>query len=124
MPILGIVILLGGGARQMSVLVSAQIGSCGAPSTDSPNDGQGSIEETMGRPNATAIIEFPKIGMGFARYSAEPLPVLKDIDAAITDGEILGLLGRSGSNGSASPGRWSAIRYCFSWMNRSPRSMS
>ena len=174
----------------------------------------------MAQPDAMGIFEFPKIDMSFARPSAEPLPVLKDIDLAITEGEILGRLGRSGSgkstllrfagglikptsgevryrgrpfagpaegialvfqtfavylrltvldnvelgldalgvsqdaarrramsaidlvcldgfqstyprelsgecaNGSASPGRWSAILYCFSWMNRSPRSMS
>jgi NitT/TauT family transport system ATP-binding protein len=80
----------------MSVLVIGGNRLLWSPSTDLPNDGQGSIKETMAQPNARGIFEFPKIDMSFTRHSAEPLPVLKDIDLAITDGEILGRLGRSG----------------------------
>ena len=43
-----------------------------------------------------AIIELHNVCKTFAKPSGEPLPVLKDINLAITDGEILGLLGRSG----------------------------
>jgi NitT/TauT family transport system ATP-binding protein len=81
----------------MSVLVIGGNRLLWSPSTDLPNDGQGSIKETMAQPNARGIFEFPKIDMSFARPSAEPLPALKDIDLAITDGEILG---RSGSGKS------------------------
>jgi NitT/TauT family transport system ATP-binding protein len=50
----------------------------------------------MAQRNATAIIELRNVSKTFARPSAEPLPVLKDVNLAITEGEILGLLGRSG----------------------------
>jgi NitT/TauT family transport system ATP-binding protein len=46
------------------------------------------------------IIELRHVCKAFAKPSGEPLPVLKDIDIAITRGEILGLLGRSGSGKS------------------------
>jgi len=50
--------------------------------------------------NVTTIIELHKVCKAFAKPSGEPLPVLKDIDVAVTQGEILGLLGRSGSGKS------------------------
>ncbi len=50
----------------------------------------------MAQQKAAAIIELHNVCKAFAKPSGEPLPVLKDIDLAITEGEILGLLGRSG----------------------------
>jgi NitT/TauT family transport system ATP-binding protein len=47
-----------------------------------------------------AIIELRDVCKAFAKPSGEPLPVLKDISISITEGEILGLLGRSGSGKS------------------------
>jgi NitT/TauT family transport system ATP-binding protein len=46
------------------------------------------------------IIELHNVCKAFAKPSGEPLPVLKDISISITEGEILGLLGRSGSGKS------------------------
>jgi NitT/TauT family transport system ATP-binding protein len=46
------------------------------------------------------IIELRKVCKAFAKPSGEPLPVLKDIEVTVTQGEILGLLGRSGSGKS------------------------
>jgi len=48
----------------------------------------------------TPIIELGKVCMGFAKPSGESLPVLADIDMTLSEGEILGLLGRSGSGKS------------------------
>ena len=42
------------------------------------------------------VIELRKVCMAFAKPSGEPLPVLADINISVTEGEILGLLGRSG----------------------------
>jgi NitT/TauT family transport system ATP-binding protein len=46
------------------------------------------------------IIEFTKVFMAFAKPSGEELLVLADIDFVLREGEILGLLGRSGSGKS------------------------
>ncbi len=46
------------------------------------------------------IIEFRRICHSYAKPSGEPLVVLAEIDAALREGEILGLLGRSGSGKS------------------------
>lgn len=46
------------------------------------------------------IIDFRRICHTFAKSSGESLVVLADIDSALRDGEILGLLGRSGSGKS------------------------
>lgn len=43
-----------------------------------------------------AIIELHNVCKAFAKPSGQPLPVLRDINISITEGEILGLLGRSG----------------------------
>ncbi len=48
----------------------------------------------------TPIIDFRRICHTFEKSSGEPLIVLADIDSALRDGEILGLLGRSGSGKS------------------------
>jgi NitT/TauT family transport system ATP-binding protein len=50
----------------------------------------------MATQNETAIIELRDVCKAFTKPSGEPLPVLKDINISITEGEILGLLGRSG----------------------------
>jgi NitT/TauT family transport system ATP-binding protein len=47
-----------------------------------------------------AIIELRDVCKAFAKPTGEPLPVLNDITISITEGEILGLLGRSGSGKS------------------------
>jgi len=47
-----------------------------------------------------AIIELHKVCKAFAKPSGEPLPVLRDIEVVVSQGEILGLLGRSGSGKS------------------------
>jgi NitT/TauT family transport system ATP-binding protein len=47
-----------------------------------------------------AIIELHDVCKAFAKPSGEPLPVLRDIGIVIKEGEILGLLGRSGSGKS------------------------
>jgi ABC-type nitrate/sulfonate/bicarbonate transport system ATPase subunit len=49
---------------------------------------------------SNSIIDFHRICHTFAKSSGEPLVVLADIDSALRDGEILGLLGRSGSGKS------------------------
>jgi NitT/TauT family transport system ATP-binding protein len=46
------------------------------------------------------IIELHKVCKAFAKPSGEAMPVLRDIDIAVSEGEILGLLGRSGSGKS------------------------
>ena len=46
------------------------------------------------------VIDLRKVCMAFAKPSGEPLPVLADINISLTEGEILGLLGRSGSGKS------------------------
>jgi NitT/TauT family transport system ATP-binding protein len=47
-----------------------------------------------------AIIELRNVCKAFAKTTGEPLSVLRDITISITEGEILGLLGRSGSGKS------------------------
>jgi NitT/TauT family transport system ATP-binding protein len=54
----------------------------------------------MPAPAAPPVIEFRKVSMAFAKPSGAPLPVLADIDITLSEGEILGLLGRSGSGKS------------------------
>ncbi|HTW87014.1 MAG TPA: nitrate/sulfonate/bicarbonate ABC transporter ATP-binding protein [Candidatus Binataceae bacterium] len=49
---------------------------------------------------APPVMELHKVCMAFAKPSGQPLPVLADIDVMLHDGEILGLLGRSGSGKS------------------------
>jgi NitT/TauT family transport system ATP-binding protein len=51
-------------------------------------------------PTITPVLELRKVCKTFTRPSAEPFPVLVDVDLRITEGEILGLLGRSGSGKS------------------------
>src|SRR6516164_564630 len=46
------------------------------------------------------VIDIRKVCMAFAKPSGEPLAVLTDIDITLSEGEILGLLGRSGSGKS------------------------
>jgi NitT/TauT family transport system ATP-binding protein len=46
------------------------------------------------------IIELHKVCRTFAKPSGEPLPVLRDIEITVSQGEIVGLLGRSGSGKS------------------------
>ena len=54
----------------------------------------------MAMRNGPPIIELRDVCKAFAKPSGEPLPVLRDISISITEGEILGLLGRSGSGKS------------------------
>jgi ABC-type nitrate/sulfonate/bicarbonate transport system ATPase subunit len=51
-------------------------------------------------PATQPVIDMRKVCMAFAKASGEPLPVLADIDVTMPEGEILGLLGRSGSGKS------------------------
>jgi len=46
------------------------------------------------------VIELRGVSKRFARPTAEPFPVLADIDLELREGEIVGLLGRSGSGKS------------------------
>jgi NitT/TauT family transport system ATP-binding protein len=62
-----------------------------------------------------SIIELRDVCKAFAKPTGEPLPVLRDITISITEGEILGLLGRSGSGKSTLlriAGGLIATRYC------------
>jgi len=43
-----------------------------------------------------SVIDIRKVCMAFAKPSGESLPVLADIDITLAEGEILGVLGRSG----------------------------
>ena len=54
----------------------------------------------MTAPAAPPVIDICQVCIAFARPSGEPLPVLADIDITLSEGEILGLLGRSGSGKS------------------------
>jgi len=54
----------------------------------------------MAEQKESPIIELNNVCKAFSKPSGEPLPVLKDINISITEGEILGLLGRSGSGKS------------------------
>jgi NitT/TauT family transport system ATP-binding protein len=51
-------------------------------------------------PENSAITEFRRVCHTFAKPSGDPWVVLADMDAALQQGEILGLLGRSGSGKS------------------------
>ena len=65
-----------------------------------------------------SVIDICKVCMAFAKPSGESLPVLADIDITLAEGEILGVLGRSGQIDIASHrrrahqnrtrGRWAA----------------
>jgi NitT/TauT family transport system ATP-binding protein len=67
----------------------------------SQNAERGSIEERpLAAPSGHRILEMREVFKAFAKPSGEPLPVLADINLAIAEGEILGLLGRSGSGKS------------------------
>jgi NitT/TauT family transport system ATP-binding protein len=61
-------------------------------------------DSTDGRPAAAAVtapvLELCKVGKAFPKTSGEPLAVLEGIDLRLSEGEILGLLGRSGSGKS------------------------
>jgi NitT/TauT family transport system ATP-binding protein len=50
----------------------------------------------MEKQKEPAVVEFHKVCKAYVKPSGEPLPVLKDIDIYLTEGEILGVLGRSG----------------------------
>jgi NitT/TauT family transport system ATP-binding protein len=68
----------------------------------SPNGAHASIDQDR---HAVAripapVIELLKVCKAFAKPSGEPLPVLVDVDLKISEGEIVGLLGRSGSGKS------------------------
>lgn len=54
----------------------------------------------MAMRNGAPIIELRDAGKAFAKPSGELQPVLRDITISITEGEILGLLGRFGSGKS------------------------
>jgi NitT/TauT family transport system ATP-binding protein len=54
------------------------------------------MEEPINRP----VLELKNVSMTFAGASGQPLRVLEDIDITLQHGEILGLLGRSGSGKS------------------------
>ncbi len=56
--------------------------------------------DVMATQKEPKIIELHKVCKAFAKPSGEPLPVLRDIEVTVTQGEILGLLGRSGSGKS------------------------
>jgi NitT/TauT family transport system ATP-binding protein len=47
-----------------------------------------------------AVLELRRVGMAFARPDGAAIQALADIDVALREGEILGLLGRSGSGKS------------------------
>ncbi|WP_423221356.1 ATP-binding cassette domain-containing protein, partial [Burkholderia contaminans] len=47
-----------------------------------------------------AVLEMRAVCKSFTKPSGEPLHVLADIDLTLREGEILGLLGRSGSGKS------------------------
>src|SRR6516162_5282661 len=49
---------------------------------------------------APPVIDIRQVCIAFAKPSGKPLPVLADIDITLSEGEILGLLGRSGSGKS------------------------
>jgi NitT/TauT family transport system ATP-binding protein len=54
----------------------------------------------MADSNSQPIINLCHVSMAFAKPSGEPFPVLSDINVALREGAILGLLGRSGSGKS------------------------
>ncbi len=54
----------------------------------------------MAIPANNSVIEMRMVCKAFAKPSGEPLAVLGDINLALREGEILGLLGRSGSGKS------------------------
>lgn len=67
----------------------------------SPSEEPDSIRpRTNASPEEGAITEFRQVCHTFAKASGDPLVVLANIDATLRKGEILGLLGRSGSGKS------------------------
>jgi len=52
------------------------------------------------RPLNNPVIEMRAVSRAFAKATGEPLRVLTDINLSLREGEILGLLGRSGSGKS------------------------
>jgi NitT/TauT family transport system ATP-binding protein len=54
----------------------------------------------MAPPEKEPVLELKGVCKAFTKPSGEPLPVLSGIDICLRDGEILGLLGRSGSGKS------------------------
>jgi NitT/TauT family transport system ATP-binding protein len=61
---------------------------------------RGWIEHTMTAATNPPVIEIHQVCKAFAKPTGEPFPALLNIDLSITEGEILGLLGRSGSGKS------------------------
>jgi NitT/TauT family transport system ATP-binding protein len=66
--------------------------------TVGPCDAAGQQTTSASRP--VPLIEFRRVGKSYTTQSSVTLPVLSDIDLRLEDGEILGLLGRSGSGKS------------------------
>jgi NitT/TauT family transport system ATP-binding protein len=67
----------------------------------SPNVEHGSIDVPSAAPGSRApVIELRKVYKAFAKPGGESLPVLADVSLKVSEGEIVGLLGRSGSGKS------------------------
>jgi NitT/TauT family transport system ATP-binding protein len=67
----------------------------------SPSAEPGSTDSRPAAAQALApVLELHQVCKAFAKASGEPLAVLKGIDLELSEGEILGLLGRSGSGKS------------------------
>src|ERR1700744_4579272 len=77
--------------------VSVEISMNQAPDTKSPG---GNSHPAPAKGAKTPIIELRSVNKSFAKPSGEPMHVLVDINLTISEGEIVGLLGRSGSGKS------------------------